>query len=382
MVKLSEIPKVVYAPRIAFKEITENPRYFATLIVVILLVLVTIGSVYARTSRYYLQQTAPNMLDPYSPDPWTENATMWTSSATIKLNDTDVIYGFYSIQFDISNATLLQMKLDGIGSINLSDSSYDNVTFGIKMTQPIGTAPQNGTLYLFSGGTFEDFFYTVIEDVDQMGSGQWINFTIPVGPVSSNWVNNTQQATWSSITALGIDLTWAEAADLEIVVDKLFFQSSSFGPIFILTAVQTINIGINTVSTFIIAWVIFSAAMYMVGRLFQVQSKFKPFMVIVSYSFIGLIITKLLISVAYPFVPPLYQTTHGLLPISTREIIVIFDYVSILVLPLWPIILSYIGIRQAFSLSRGKSVAVSVVGYLPYYILLLVLPSLIVPLTL
>jgi len=382
LVKLSEIPKVIFAPRSAFKEIAENPRYFATLIVVILLVLATLGSVYARTSRVYLQETAPSMSDPYNPDPWTENATTWTSTAAVIINNTDAIYGFNCTQFDIVNATQLQMKLDGIGSINLADSIYNNVTFGIKMTQPTGIAPQNGTLYLFSGGTPEDFFFTTIDGTNQMGGNQWVNFTIPVGLGSDNWVNNTQQASWDNITALSISLIWAEPADLEVLVDKLFFQSSRYGPVFVLTAAQAVNIGINTVSTFIIAWVIFAATMYIWCRLFHIQSKFKMFMVIVSYSFMGLIITKLLVSVVYPFLPPLYQTTQGLIPESAQEIIVIFDNASILILPVWSMILSYIGVKQAFSLSTGKSIGVAIVGYLPYYVLLFVLPSLIVPLAL
>lgn len=380
--KLSEIPKVIYAPRSAFKEIAENPKYFATIIVIVLLILATLGSVYARTSNVYLQQTAPSMTDPYNPDPWTENVTMWTSSAAIRQNDTDVVYGFYSLQFDISNASFLQMKLEGIGSINLSDGIFDNVTFGMKMTQPTGIAPENGTFYLFSGSTPEDFFYTTVEGATQISSSQWTNFTIPVGAESGNWVNSTEQANWSNITALSISLTWTEPTDLEVLVDKLFFQSSRYGPVFVLTAAQAVYIGINTVSTFVIAWVIFSAAMYIWMRLFHMQSKFKMFMVIVSYSFMGLIITKLLVSVVYPFLPPLYQTTQGLIPEAAHQTVVIFDYLSILVLPLWSMILSYIGAKQAFNLSTGKSIGVAVIGYLPYYVLLFLLPSLIVPLAL
>jgi hypothetical protein len=364
--------KVIYSPFKAFKEIIKNPKYTGPLLIMILFILASIGSVYARASKIYVQQTLPSALDFNNPDPWTENCTMWESNANITCNSYDGILGYKSIQFNITNDITIWTELNNIGPINCSSTDgYKNLTFGIKWIHLKADPPQNVSLYLFSMGTTDHFYRDLTELINQTENDKWSNLTIPVGPDTERWVNNSVQTLWNNITGFGLKLVWAESdrSNLTILVDRLYFQSESFEPLIGLIGNSIAVSAFNAAIVFSIHWMLFSAVVFIVAKMLKIQAEFKMFLIIVGYALIAMAIMQVLFSILYLLIPPLRFSIDVISPTSVLQTVVLFNFYVPLLLPIWSIILSSIGVHTAFNLPLDKSAVIALIGFLPYYIL-------------
>jgi len=368
--------KTMYSPFKTFKEIIQNPKYIGPILIMILFVLASIGSEYARASKLHVQQTLPSTLDLYNPDPWTENCTMWISNGEIPCNSNDFLLGHKSIQFSITNNDTLWMKLENIGQINcLSTDGYKNLTFCIKWINPTADPPQNASLYLFSMDTTDHFYYDLAELINQTENDKWNNFTIPVGFDAGQWVNSSAQTAWNNITGLKLDLVWAQSSrsNLTILVDRLYFQSANFEPLInSMGSIIVARNAFNAVTTFSIYWMLSGMAMFIAGKLFRIKAEFKVFLIIVGYALIAMVVMQVLFNILYLLISPLYITIDAISPTSVFQTIILFTSSMVLLLPVWSIIISSIGVHTASDLPLSKSAVIAIIGFLPYYVLLFI----------
>jgi len=367
--------KVIYSPFKAFKEIIQNPKYVGPILIMILFALASIGSEYARASKLYVQQTLPNTLDSYNPDPWTENCTMWSSNAEITCNNDDCLLGHKSIQFNITNNDAIWMELSNIGQINCSSpDGYKNLSFCIKWINPTADPPQNASLYLFSVGTTDFFYCDLAEFINQTENGKWNNFTIPLGLDAEQWVNSSAQTAWDNVTGLKLDLIWAQStgSNLTILVDKVYFQSGNFEPLINSMSSTIVFSAVSAVTTFSIYWMLSGVAVFMAGKLFKIKAEFKVFLIIVGYALIAMVVMQVLFNILYLLISPLYITVDAVSPTSVLQTIILFTSSMVLLLPVWSIIISSIGVHTASDLPLSKSAVIAILGFLPYYILLFI----------
>ena len=367
--------KIIYSPFKAFKETIQNPKYIGPILIMVLFVLASIGSEYARASKLYVQQTLTNTLDPYNPDPWTENCTMWNSNAEITCNNDDYLLGHKSIQFGITNNDAIWMELKNIGQINcLSTDGYKNLSFCIKWINPTADPPQNASLYLFSMGTTDYFYYDLAELIDQTKNDEWNNFTIPLGLDAEQWVNRNAQTAWDNVTGLKLDLVWAQSigSNLTILVDKVYFQSGNFEPLINSMGSSIAFSAFNAVTTFCIYWMLCGMAVFIVGKMFKIKAEFKVFLIIVGYALIAMVVMQVLFTILYLLISPLYITVDAISPASVLQTIILFTSSMVLLLPVWSIIISSIGVHTASDLPLSKSAVIAIIGFLPYYVLLFI----------
>ena len=366
--------KVIYSPFKAFKEIVEKPKYTGPILILVLFMLASIGSEYARASKLYVQQTLPSTRDPYDPDPWTEDCAAWISNAEITCNSDDRLLGLNSIQFSITNNAAMWMELKNISQIDCqSTDGYKNLSFCIKWTNPTADPPQNGSVHLFSMGTSDYFSYDLTKLVNQTENGEWSNLTIPIGLDAEQWVNSSAQTTWNNVTGLRLNLVWAQStSNLTILLDKLFFQSANFESLISFMSSTIPLSAFNAVANFGIYWMLSGVAAFVAGKLLRVKAEFKVFLIIVGYALIAMVFMQVLFSLLYLLISPLYITVDVIRPTSVLQTIILFDLFIIVLLPVWSIVLSSIGVRTASDLPLGKSALVAIIGFLPYYVLLFI----------
>ena len=364
--------KVIYAPRKAFNEIVQNPKYAGPLLILILFAVASIGAQYAQSTKVYLQQTSPSSLD--GTDPWTEDYAMWESNGNITSNTQDRIFGYKSVQFNVTSDAAIWMKLNNIGSINCSgNSGYVNLTFSMKWINPTANKPLNASLYLYSRGAADYFYHNLTEAVSQSSSETWNNFTIPVGPTAVQWTNSSVNADWSNITSLKFDLVWSEVAEsnLGLLVDKLFFQSQNFEPLANLFEVYVVTIVFNSITNFVFVWVLLSIILLVISRISHFKAEFKTFLIIIGYALIVMFVMQIVLSIFYLSLPALYVYIDTVVPNETLQTIITFSSVIMLLFPIWSLIISAIGVSVASKLPTSKSLIIAAVTFLPYYLFLL-----------
>ncbi len=366
------ILKLVYAPNKAFRDIVKNPKFVGPLLIMVLFILASTASEYTKASRIYLQETMPSSLDIYNPDPWTENCTLWESTANITCNDTDRISGSNSIQFSKSNDTIIEMKLENVGPIDCENpNGYKNLTFGMKWKHATAIQPKDISLYLFSEYPSDYFYRELTELVNQTEHEEWFNFTIPLGPEAVQWLNSSTKARWNNITGLRIEVSWPETArsNLTVLIDRLFFRAERFES-FLNIWVENITFpALNAMMGFVFYWMLFGLALFFGSRIYGIRAGLKMFIVIEGYALIAFVFMQVIFGVFYLLIPPLHFTLDAVTPTSILQTILTFGLYTSLLIPVWTIIISAVGIRTAFEQSLNKSAIIAAIGISPYYIL-------------
>jgi hypothetical protein len=371
------ILKVVYAPHKAFKEIVQKPKYYGPILIMILSILVSVGSEYARESKLYVQETQPNSLDVKNPNPWIDNITLWISNAQVSNNTKDYVY-YQSIQFQTSNATRIWIALNNIGPVDCSSAGgYENLTLALKWIHPNAKAPQNVSLHLNSTGAVSYFYRNLTAPVAEQGNNTWGNMTIPLGPNAVGWLNSSSQAAWNDINGLRLQLDWAQSdrSNLTVLVDKLFFLSDHFDQSLSLSIAYLHGSNVASLITadvleyFVFNWVLFTIAFFIAARIFHVQAQFKTLFIIIGYSLIGMVILNALFSLFYVVMPPLYFYLDKVRPEYVFENMYWFLSITGIFLPVWPLIIMAVAAHVGFDLPWRKSVIMAVIAFLPYYVL-------------
>ncbi|MFZ0965206.1 MAG: YIP1 family protein [Candidatus Bathyarchaeia archaeon] len=372
---LKNIFKVIYAPREAFKEIIQNPKYIGPILIMILFTVANMGYFYTIVSKTYVEQTLPTA---EQLDRWTENSTLWTGALDVAVKDNFVdyingtYYGNRSIEFSIVNGTQIWMKLNDTGSINCSGpDGYKNLYLRIKWTSP-EVNPENVTIYLFSAASSDYFRYNLTEEFSNSTSNVWNNLTIPLA--TESWLNNSADANWGNIRGLKLEFAWLNNSNITLLVDGLFF-----GGIFKSQAENAtsymLNFSIVSFMQFTIRWVFLGGLLYIMTKAFRAKTVWRPLLILVGFALITMFVQAVINVAAFSTLPRLDypleflggvkgETENAYNKIMEKTLLVsqISGYIQIAII-FWTIALCAIATRLLTEFSWSKSFLVATVAY-------------------
>jgi len=307
---------VLYAPHKAFKKVIQEPKYLGPLIVLIIFVVAQLGSAYVVASKSYVEQTMPAG---GQGDIWTQNAALWQASSgvTVANNTLDYVnstyYGTTSIQFSASNVSSVWMELNDLdGSVNCGVDGFKNVSFRIKMVNPV-VKPENVTLYLYSlsGSNFK---HDLTSAFSTSTLNVWNNITVAVGP-ESGWVSNGA-AEWGNITGIKMEFTWSSIQNLDLRIDGLFFRGIFKDPLEVYGVSYLASSALNAVTPFLFEWLLLTGLIYVMIKGLKGNVIWKPLMVAIGFALVVLVIQSLITIVVYSTLPQLYYTLEVLAGVS------------------------------------------------------------------
>jgi len=374
----TEIPKILYSPRKAFKEIAQNPKYLGPLIIIVLLVVANIGFAYALLSKTYIEQPLPNGSNK---DEWTENSTLpWaaTPNAAItdnyndSINGTDnSVYGKKSKQFSINDSAQMWMQLTGIGSIDcLGPDGYKNLSLRIKQISP-ATSPSNATIYMLSA-TPSDYFYRDLTQYLNPASNIWNNLTVPLG--SEGWSSTGTGADWSNITGLKLEFTWLDNSNITVLLDDLFFRGPFKSQLEIYGTSYLLEFPLLAVMQFVITWVFISGLTYIMSKGLKGNLIWKPLLIVVGFILVTMLVQTVVNAVIYSTSPtvrvPLeYFGTEAEQSIASNAIAEqtwlasqILRFLQIAV-SIWIIALCSLAVRTLAEFGWAKSILLAAAAY-------------------
>jgi hypothetical protein len=370
---------VIYAPRKAFKEIAQNPRYIGPLLAIILFVAANTGFGYILASKSYYEQTLPSGAAPKY-DEWTQSKSWWASNASISESNDSLSGGYYgnkSIEFDLINGKEIYMQVNFNQSVDCYGADgYTNMSFRIKMIYPNTTMLESASMYLFSSENETDYFkYNLTGYSFPSNSTLWNNLTIPIGP-TSGWIMSSANANWSNIVSLKYDFLWSENANLTVRIDGLFFRGvfkSALEEYGIYSYVP--NYPLMGFMQFVITWVLLGGLMFLISKGLGGKSLWKPMLILVGFILMTLFVQMMinvilganLPNLKYPLeylggVKGEEQSALNKIAASTALASQISSIINIAVI-CWIISLCAIANRQLTEFSWSKSILVAVLAY-------------------
>jgi hypothetical protein len=359
----------------------------------ILFVIGNLAYVYVVFSKNYVEQTLP-VATFEKRDEWTENATLWnlTSMPEIEIveNDHDFInatsyyYGNKSIQFSITNSSMIWMQLDGMEPINCSESNcYNNISLRIKRLHP-NEKPEKAAIYLFS--TITDYFYTNF--TDKLSSENiWDNITLSLRTLE--WQKSSENANWGYITCLKLEFSWAVPSNITLLVDGLFFHGiyksimeTEGNSLFLFSLYNPYSL-IGAIMQFTVQWVILGGVLYIVPKMAGVKTVWRPLFIASGFIIITHFIRILVFAFTNLLSPDAYWPLSylGGVPGEWEESFTqIFQTISFSyqimwyfdkLVWVWTIGLIAILLNSIFSLTWIKGIITSVASFALYLILLI-----------
>jgi len=309
---LSDIAKVLYAPRKAFKQIVENPKYLGVVLILLLFLAVQVAFEYAQFSKVNFEDTSPSAGELNG---WTVNSTRWTTSSVMS-NSTDftnqtiyatgigfVSLGNSSLQFYASNSTNMSATLSNI-NIDCGPEGFQNLSLRMKLVEP-QSEPQQVTLTLYSKVDADYFTRDLTPNFMGASLTVWNNLTIPVGVNAPLWTSHGG-ASWSNITALKLDVAFPASSNITIRVDNLFFRGLYTNPVESAGANIAFNLLYTFFMQFVFEWLILTAIIYIVIRALKGKATWKPLFVAVGFAMFLLVFRGLIGLAATLALPPAY----------------------------------------------------------------------------
>jgi len=299
-----EILEVLYAPHKVFKKIVQNPGYLGVLLLLIVFALAQVATIYVFTTQSYVETTTPLTLPLAAQgDIWTETASYWnTNEGVIVSNNTDDYVNrtlaTTSIEFTASDTNNVWMDINFNGSVKCGNDAFQNVTFRVNQLTP-SIAPENVSLYLYSLGD-SNFYYDLTSLFANNAVNEWNNITLTVGAGAEGWVSSSSFATWENITGFKLDFTWSNSANVDLLVDQLFFKGN-YGLYYDLAGgvsylIQSI---IGALAPFLFEWLILTGVMYLLIKGLKGNVIWKPLMVSVGFALVVIVIQQITIALFY-----------------------------------------------------------------------------------
>jgi hypothetical protein len=370
---IKNIFKVIYAPRKAFSEIIQKPKYIGPIVIMILFTVANLGYISILISKTYAEQTLPTS---EQLDIWTENKNLWTAApnVTIEENFVDFINGTYygnrSIEFSIANSKQISMQLNNIGYINCSGpDSYKNLYVRIKRISP-DDIPENVTIYLFSTTSSDFFQYNLTSQFSNSTLNVWNNLTLQL---ESGW-NSIGNANWQNITGLKLRFGWPNDSNITLLVDGLFFGGIFKSPVQNV-GTYLVNFSILSVMEFVLRWVFLGGLLFIMTKALGGKTVWRLLLILAGFALITMFVQALITDATFLTLPTLYyrfpflggvggesESAYNEILSSTYLVSQINGYVQIAV-HFWTIALCAIAIRMLTELSWSKSVLIATVAY-------------------
>jgi hypothetical protein len=372
-----EVFEVLYSPVNAFRKIVEKPDFKGVLLVLVLVISSMIVSQYIVASKLLLENRTPEN------DDWTESLTNqhdWISNGSPSIDDTDYrmgnVDGNHSISSSVLTETSVWLKITGIGSINCSETGYNELFFWIKWTHEEGLSPSSGTLKLFSGS--DDYFeYNKITEL-LVSSGEWANATLKIGP-DQGWTSNNSPD-WQSITGIEFRLDWSSSANLTMKIDGLFFRKFSSPLITGEFSALLPSLFIQVVLNFAMNWILWAGILILVAKLFHEDlGRWNIVFVIIGYSFIATVVYTLVSVVPVSALPLLNvpldsDAFNALFDVSWRPLLAYQLWVYIPIIgEVWIAALSAVAVRLLKEMTWSKAATISAVAFAMRFLLRLFL---------
>ncbi|MBC7090570.1 MAG: hypothetical protein H5T50_01460 [Nitrososphaeria archaeon] len=376
--------KVLYSPYKVFRDVAEEPRYIAAIIVLVLFVVSSTLFGYIVLSKSYVEETFPKVdILAGQFDAWTENTTYWSSSpnVNISLDYSDHVNGSYygdrSIKFYANSSQSIFVKLSDVGPVNCSKHAFNSLSFKIKFVNPT-TLPTSASIYLYSGDASKYLYYNLTEKILNSGMGLWNNYTIPLS--DSLWENHGGD--WNTITGLAFAFNWPEKVDIKVLVDGIYFRGFFENRIGkdltgYISIISILGIFQFLIQLFVIAGIVFIFLNAFGGKIY-----WKPLAVCVGLILITFFVQNIINSVlATQTLDKLYYSLEYLggsvsekaaataeLNEKARLFSIIANYVQIIILA-WATLLCTMANRVLTGLSWTKSAVASVIALLVAYMI-------------
>jgi hypothetical protein len=360
--------KVIYAPREAFKEIIQNPRYLGPILIMVLFIAANVGSFYVLITKTYIEATAPPL---EKRDLWTESKTFWQplNGAECNENSTDYIAGNYygnrSIMFWVSQSNKIAMQLQNI-SVNCSQGGYSKLYLRVKWTSP-KEKPINAFLRVFSGS--ESSYLNITSEFSNAAPNVWNNLTIPLRKGWDGEVN------WGNITGLMLEMAWDQPSDIKVLVDGLFF-GGVYKPYAEGAATVLALYAANSFMQFTLRWFFLGGMIYVLIRLFRAKAVWRVVLILAGFALITMFIQALINTVAFSALPKLEyslgymggvkgeaETAYDKILEETWLINRIYSVAQIITL-VWTVVLCAIAVRLATELPWTTSILTTLIAYI------------------
>ena len=318
---INDILQVIYAPKKAFKQIIDNPKYLGAFIVLIVFLGFQVGYEYTQFSKTYAEETSLSHYTSFI------NATSgnWHGNSGVTLTNNDVnyfnytvftatqqgymfvpnVFGNSSLQINGVNTSNVSVTFRDVFNVNCGQSGYQNLSMVIKQVQP-QSAPQKVTLSLYSlNGT--DFYQKDITGSLSSTSAinQWNNLTIPLGTNASGWTSNGAP-TWSNVTSLKLDFIYPANSNVTVNVGALFFrghylsftQYDSTGVFLLLLQAFSLQ--------FLLAWILITGLLYLMLKGLKSGVSWKPVFIAMGFALLVMVIRAIINLVATLALPAVY----------------------------------------------------------------------------
>jgi hypothetical protein len=325
-----EILEVLYAPHKVFKKIVQNPGYLGPFLLLIIFVLGQVGGSYIVATRSYVETTSPQTAPLVAQgDLWTEAASYWHANdgVTVSNNTIDYINGTLattSIEFTASDANNVSMELNFDGSVRCAADAFQNVSFRVKQVAP-NVAPENVSLYLYSLSD-SYFYYDLTSEFSSSTIDEWNNITLTTGDGAEGWVSNGGSATWENVTGLKLEFTWSETANVDLLVDRLFFKGDYEGLYDLYGVSYLANTALNAFAPFLFEWLLLTGLMYVLIKALKGNVIWRPLMVAIGFSLIVIAIQSIILVAIYTALPDVYYPL-GVLAGSDEEFTVAYQVI-------------------------------------------------------
>jgi hypothetical protein len=301
---IREVFEVLYSPVNAFRKIIKKPDVKGVILILVLVITSTVLVQSIVYSKFFLENRMPEN------DDWTEsrvNQHYWISNGLLSLDDMDYEMGNADGNHSIASSVQSEniwMQITGIAvPVNSSEErGYTELFFWIKWIDEGESAPNSGTLKLFSNG--ENSYFE--KDITNLlaSNEEWINATLNVGP-DQGW-DSISSPSWQNITGIEFNLNWTASANLTMKIDGLFFRKFSSPVLTGEFGALILTIVVQATITFAISWILWSGILILVGKLFQVDlGQWKVFFVIIGYVFIATFVYTLVEGLFIFTLPPL-----------------------------------------------------------------------------
>lgn len=291
--------KVIYAPREAFKEIAQNPKYFGPVLIMLLFIIANIGSAYILAAKTYVEATVP---PPEKKDLWTEDKAFWQPlyGAQCTENFTDYISGGYygnrSIQFSVEQRDKIGMELRNIGGVNCSHGGYARLYLRVKWTGP-EIPPQNASMHLYSGTVSS--YRNIIGEFANASVNVWTNLTVPLA--DAEWLGN---ADWGNITGLKLELMWNQTANITVLVDGLFF-GGVYKSYMETAPAYLANYALYSFMQFFLRWFLLGGMIYILTKAFKAKTVWRVILILAGFTLITMFVQAVASAAVFSTLPKL-----------------------------------------------------------------------------
>lgn len=339
----------------------KKPSILGPILILLITLPLTFAGQYASGVKFYLEEPAP------ANDLWTEKPTAsviysWSSNGNLTFDGNDSVAGNYSVSTLFPSNSSSWVQLNNIGSFNCSNEEYSRLFFRLKLLNTANTVPTDARLHLSSLGNASRAFNLSIGDSLLDATDNWANVSLQLA--NETWGTGVNGPTWTNITGIRLELTWAAPQTFVLKIDDLFF--GKFIPVISSDslALQGAYWLMRSVFDFLLRWLILSVIVYLALRsLSEWKGLWKDTLSVLGYVFSVLIVYQIALALVFLVLPPIYipynATYTEYLDIYQKDWGLPVSVLSIMQYG-WSTILGTIAVRKmALELSWSKAFLIS-----------------------